>query len=172
MKRAETGVELQRSKVAISRVPAILKMVPAWVVSRAAGITLEQAKAIKSDARVIPSVRVLEGLCLRFGIHPADVVSLDSAVALRDIAPHWFDNESAQAKVSICGMGNLGHAFVGFLSARSDVSVNVLVSSEARANELAHAMQSESGIRLQCEAQDIVGRPGWLATGFQQSVFC
>jgi hypothetical protein len=152
-------MERKKSKIVRSRVPSILKMVPAWLFSCVARIPLDQARTLKTDERVLPPVRLMEGLCLRFGIKPADIVSLDPAGSLRDIAPEWFENGSAQARIAVCGMGNLGHVFAGVLSARSDVSVSVLVSSEDRANEIRKGLEVEGGIRVLRDEGDILGRP-------------
>ena len=94
-------METERSKILHSRVPSILRMVPAWIFSYAAGIPLDQARTLKTDDRVMPSVRLMEGLCLRFGIKPADIVSLDPTVSLRNIAPEWFQKGSGKARVAV-----------------------------------------------------------------------
>ena len=152
-------MEPQRSKTIRSHVPSILRLVPARLFSFAAGIPLDQARTLKTDDRVLPSVRLIEGLCLRFGKKPADIVSLDPTGSLRDIAPQWFQNGSPQARIVVCGMGNLGHVFAGMLSARSDVSVSVLVSSEDRADGIRQGLEAEGGIRVLRDEGDVLGCP-------------
>ena len=159
MSESDRNENPQRSKMVRSGVPSILRMVPSRLFSWVAGLPLDQARTLKTDDRVLPPVRIIEGLCLRFGVKPANIVSLDPTGSLRDIAPKWFQNGSAKATIAVCGMGNLGHVYAGLLSARSDVRVHVLVSSEDRAGEIRQGLEAEGGIRVHRDEGDIIGRP-------------
>ncbi len=147
------------SRIVRSHVPELLKFVPAPLVALAAGLPLAQVRTLKSDPRVLPPVRLIEKLCLRLGVKPTQILSLETAATLRDIAPAWFSDGTGKAKIAICGMGNLGHALAGTLGARPDISIRVLVSDAARAEQVERDIAATGGIRVLRDGPDLVSHP-------------
>ena len=152
-----------RSKVYRSHVPRLLRLVPAPLLARAAGLSGLEARALKADDRLMPPLRLLVGLCLLLRRPPTQIVTRAEECSLRDVAPDWFRNGAGRAKVAVCGMGNLGHALAGVLAARADVAVRVLVSTEQRAESVRAGIAAEGGIRVKQDGRpDIVARPEFV----------
>jgi len=160
----------RNSKVLRSHVPSILRLVPARLAAVVTGTPRDEIKVLKTDNRVMPPLRLIERLCLRFAVKPTQIISLDPVGTLRDVAPNWFRDGSERAKVAICGMGNVGHAMAGMLAARSDVSVRILVSSENRADEVRNNIESQGGLRVVGGGPDIVGRPAFVSHVAEKAV--
>ena len=122
-------VNLPRSAVIRSRVPTILRDVPAEKFAGMAGISIDLARELKRDDRLLPPVPLLEKLYMAYGVTPNAVIAFDPVTDLKALAPGWFRHCDGKARIAICGMGNLGHVFAGVFSARPDVTVAALVSS-------------------------------------------
>lgn len=140
----------------------MLRFVPSGFVSWLTGLPRSEITVLKSDPRALPPLRMVEKLCLRFGVRPTRIIALDPEGTLRDVAPDWFRDGSGRAKIAVCGMGNLGFALIGMLAARSDLSVRALVSSETRADAVESAITERGGIRVIADDTEIVGRPEFV----------
>lgn len=125
------------SKILTSRVPDILRRVPARLFAAKAGIDVETAKRLKSDPHIIPPVPLIAGLCHAYGLVPSDIVTLDPAA----------ETASRPRRIVVCAMGNQGHAWAAWLASRPDAEVACLVSSAARAEALAPSGRTEITLR-------------------------
>lgn len=127
---------LAHSQVLLSRVPDILRGVPARLFAAKAGIDVETATLLKRDARIIPPVPLIAGLCQAYGLLPTDIVGLDPAARV-----------PGPRRIAVCGMGNQGHAWAAWLAARADTAVTCLVATAARAAVLAPGGRTEITMR-------------------------
>ncbi len=154
-----------------SRLPVLLRHVPAPVVGLITGLSRDQAAELKSNDRLIPPAPVLERLALRMGITPTRAVTFDPAGSLRDIVPEWFPEGRTQARITLVGMGNLGHVQAGLLGARPDVHVTCLVSSPERAATLRARMAETDGITVTWgDGTTVHGRPDIITDNAAEAV--
>lgn len=152
-------VRLPRSSIIRSKVPGILKKVPARIFAAKAGIPLDLAMILKRDERLVPPVPLIEGLCFTYGLTPDAIVGLDPAVGLKELAPGWYARSDGKVRIAVCGMGNLGHVFAGLLAHRPDFEVSVLVSSEQRAEHIRRGLTETGAIRVSGLGGDTAGTP-------------
>lgn len=153
---------LPRSAVIRSRVPTILRNVPAEKFAAMANIPLDLARELKRDDRLLPPVPLIEKLYMAYGVTPDSVIALDPETDLKTLAPNWFQHGDDRARIAICGMGNLGHAFAGVFSARPDVAVSVLVSSRERADQIRKGLGRDGAIRVKWPRGETRGMPAMV----------
>ncbi len=122
------------------------------------GISSELVQELYDDERLIPNTVILESICKAYPVELGSLVVYDPETeSLSQLLPGLFANPDEPMQVTICGSGNLGHVFAGWLSLRQDLRVNVLVSTPEKAAELQQGIAINNGIVLKRREGDLVG---------------
>lgn len=122
------------------------------------GIPSDAMARILEDVRALPTNQEILLLSMALDLFPEDFIvwepvdDFDARVWGRSL-------REKPVQVTVCGAGNLGHVFVGMLSAREDVEVKWLTSSSEKAEMLAKTMVEEGGVLVQTPDGDIQGSP-------------
>ncbi len=143
------------------RIRAIAEEAGLTAAALAAEIDLPESvlESLFADERMMPGSQLLQRLVMYFWQQPATMLSVDA-----DGPSLWEligrpERAGEPFTVTVCGAGNLGHVFAGLLSARPDVTVNVLVSSPQRATALQTTIANHGGIRVCAPNGDVIGQP-------------
>jgi hypothetical protein len=139
-------------------------------VAAAAGITARQLaeeidlpvylmERLFADERLMPDFQLFLRTGMYFWETPSQFLTVD-----RDGPGLWAligqpERAGETFTITICGAGNLGHVFAGKLASRPGVRLNLLVSSPARATQIAAAMDRQGGILVRDDRGDSQGRP-------------
>ncbi|MEW5850575.1 MAG: NAD/NADP octopine/nopaline dehydrogenase family protein [Myxococcota bacterium] len=118
------------------------------------GLTTEKLQALHDNPRLIPEPLTIYALCMALQVPIEAVVRHDPAVSS---VRARLGGGDGPLQVTVCGAGNLGHVFLGRLGNHPEVRVNLLTSSEERADMLRRAMQD--GVRVRSRDGEVVGRP-------------
>ncbi|MBC7542237.1 MAG: NAD/NADP octopine/nopaline dehydrogenase family protein [Candidatus Sericytochromatia bacterium] len=112
-----------------------------------------------ADERLMPDSQIFVRTGMYFWETPGDFLSVDAAgPSLWDLIGQP-ERAGETFRITLCGMGNLGHVFAGRLANRPGIQVNLLVSSPERVDALMTAMAVNDGIRVRASGGDSVGRP-------------
>lgn len=143
---------LNRSNVLKNRLKAFLADLGVSIEQfcQGIGITVELGQMIQDDERLIPPPALLLAVLRAFPGVQKNLVLID---------PEADSAYGKPMQVTVCGCGNLGHVFAGLLSARPELTVNVLVSSAERAHLLARRVEANNGIQVRRREGDVLGRP-------------
>jgi hypothetical protein len=117
------------------------------------GIPSQAGEMIYSDERIIPSPAMLLAIVKTYPVSQKHLVVLDSE------DNSLYDGNEKITQVTICGCGNLGHVFAGLLSARQDLTVNLLVSSAEKVRLLEQGLAANNGILVRRREGDVLARP-------------
>ena len=127
-------------------------------ISARTGIPSDAMNRILENERSIPTNQELVLLSMALDLFPEDFISWAPVEDFEErVWGRALDEKPVQ--VTVCGAGNLGHVFVGMLSAREDVEVKWLTSSKKRADMLVDTMAERGGVLVQTPDGDIQGSP-------------
>ena len=147
-------------------------------VSARTGIPEEDLMEIAEDPRALPTNKELVLLSMALDLFPEDFIEWDLS---KDFARDVWGRAPREEpiRVTLCGAGNLGHVFAGMLSARDDVEVRWLTSSEEKAGALREALEASGGIAVETPDGEIAGEvlevsadPAAVIPGAEVVIFC
>lgn len=123
------------------------------------GMPVELVERLFADDRLMPDAQIFLRAGMYFWQTPAEFLSVDD-----DPATPWAlvgnpDRAGDPFRITICGMGNLGHVLAGRLPSVPGVEVDVLVSTPERAASLTAAMDDSGGVLARSDRGDMRGRP-------------
>lgn len=149
---------MQSSRVARNDVAGIARTTGLGVdgICARTGLAPELVRQLHDDPRALPPPTAIYVMCLGLGLPIEAVVKHDPDGA----SPSELLGVEGPLRVTVCGAGNLGHVFVGYLGARSDVHVDLLTSSKEKAEALSRAIDAAGGVHVKSRDGEVVGRPG------------
>lgn len=121
----------------------------------------ERLAALLSDERLLPTPREIEALCLAYFRPVEALVAYDplphTVAAL--VAPLGVPLAGDKVQVTVVGLGNLGHVFLGLLSQHPELVVNGLAVRPDRAEAFGRAVKAQGGVRVVRRDGEVLGKP-------------
>jgi hypothetical protein len=119
------------------------------------------AEKLYYDSRYLPDSHTLELVLKAYSGSLSELVVYDPpSESLGELFPNLLNDSTEKLQITICGCGNLGHVFTGWLSSRSDLEIKVCVSTPEKAKILKQEMSHNGGITLHRQQEEnITGYP-------------
>lgn len=99
------------------------------------------AEKLYHDEHYLPDSRTLELVLKAYSGSLSELVVYNlPSESLSELLPNLLNDSTEKLQITICGCGNLGDVFTGWLSSRSDLEVKVCVSTPEKAKALKQEM--------------------------------
>ena len=135
------------------------------------GISIENARKLYNDERLIPDSVTLETICRTCSVDLNRIIEYNPETEyVSQLLPSLFSQNNQPLQITICGCGNLGHVFAGILSVRNDLRVNVLVSQVEKAEKLKQKIAINNGIVVKQNGVNIVGCPNLVTANPAEAI--
>ena len=135
------------------------------------GINIENIQNLCDDEHLIPDSLTLETICKTCSVDLDRLIKYNPETeSLNQLLPSLFSQNDRPLQITICGCGNLGHAFAGILSVRKDLRVNVLVSQVEKAENLKQKIAINNGIVVKRNEGNIVGCPNLVTANPAEAI--
>jgi opine dehydrogenase len=123
------------------------------------GMPVDLVERLFADERLMPDAQIFLRAGMYFWQTPAEFLSVDASPRSPWDLVGKPERAGEPFRITICGMGNLGHVLAGRLPSVPGVEVDVLVSTPERAALLSAAMDAAGGVRVESDRGDAMGRP-------------